>query len=77
MDEITMIRLSNAEHATWQDVTKEFRKVVGDIDDPKYNALVAMINRWGEYLVAFRVTQDDRSRLSAFKDKSRIAEKYL
>lgn len=48
-----------AEWNAWQDVVKDWRKIVGDINDPKYTPLVRSIQVWGEYLVALREDQGD------------------
>ena len=52
VDEIMM-----AEWEAWQRVCREFERVIGGINNPKYNVLCARIRHWGELLHALRATQ--------------------
>ncbi len=51
------IGLSESEWSAWQAVVKEFRGIVGDINDKKYDPLVKLLRLWGERLAVFRRSQ--------------------
>ncbi len=49
--------LMRIEWDAWQGVCREFRAVVGEINDAKYNPLTRAIQLWGERLAALRAEQ--------------------
>lgn len=49
--------LMREEWEAWQKVVKEFGKVVGDMDSPRFKPLVSSIQVWGEMLHKLRATQ--------------------
>ena len=53
-----------AEWEAWKAFCKEFRKIHGDINDPKNSPMVQAIRLWGEELVSLRETQTEPTKRS-------------
>ena len=52
---------TEAEYLAWQDVVAEWPMVIEDsISHPKFDSLIAAINRRAEYLTALRLDQYNR-----------------
>jgi hypothetical protein len=43
---VKQAKILHDEHQAWRDVCTEFRTVVGDINDKKYNKLVSLLHDW-------------------------------
>ena len=50
--------VGTAEWNAWQDVCREFRAVVGEINDKKYKPLVKAIVLWSDLAHALRCAQE-------------------
>jgi hypothetical protein len=62
------VALMNYEWKGWQDVVSEFRKLGLEIDDPKFDKLIASINVWGEKLHRLRREQPEKTVEKALLD---------
>lgn len=59
------------EYKAWLDVVADFRHIVGEINDPKYDALIRSVILWGEQLVGLRVVQTEEMRQAALSGAER------